>query len=415
MKYESEATPLLTIVIPTRNRMPYAISAIQSILEIADPRLELVVQDNSDSRDLEGHIRENILDNRLRYRYTPPPLSSIDNFNAAMELATGEYLCLIGDDDGVNPEIMAAAAWASREGLDALVWRTSARYLWPGSGVPPTLCSRNSGGTLTIRPFLGSLVEPAVNVERETRMLLREGGIYYRRTGLPTLYHGLVHRRCLQAVYEKIGAYFGGLSPDIFAVLTIANFADRVAVVDYPLSIPGTCSVSGTAWFSRAKRAGRLEDAPPFRNRGEYHWCELVPRVYTEETVTAESGIAALRAVGREDLVRELNLSKLAAYCIADNDGTIGPVVRDMFSAMRILGRNRAVGTIQLAWSLISGPGARFGLRVWNRFLIVLGRRIVHSISGLENMVEASHALTGHLKENGHTFGKCVREGESRC
>ena len=94
--------------------------AIQSILEIPDPGLELVVQDNSDSRELESYTSASVVDRRLRYRYTPPPFSMIDNFNAAVELATGEYLCLIGDDDGVNPEIMEAAHWAQGENVDAI-------------------------------------------------------------------------------------------------------------------------------------------------------------------------------------------------------------------------------------------------------------------------------------------------------
>jgi glycosyltransferase involved in cell wall biosynthesis len=74
MQQNNHSIPLLSIVIASRNRIPYAISAIQSILEISDPRLELVVQDNSDSRDLESYVRENIKDTRFRYRYTPPPI-----------------------------------------------------------------------------------------------------------------------------------------------------------------------------------------------------------------------------------------------------------------------------------------------------------------------------------------------------
>ncbi|MCK4296614.1 MAG: glycosyltransferase, partial [Candidatus Marinimicrobia bacterium] len=103
-----EKSPLLSIIIPTRNRQKYAISAITSILSISAPDLELVVQDNSDSRDLEEYIRSNVNDTRLRYNYTSTPQSMIDNFDAAIGLASGKYLCLIGDDDGVNPEIIEA-------------------------------------------------------------------------------------------------------------------------------------------------------------------------------------------------------------------------------------------------------------------------------------------------------------------
>ena len=52
MDRQDKNLPLLSIVIATRNRIPYAISTIESILEISDSRLELIIQDNSDSREL---------------------------------------------------------------------------------------------------------------------------------------------------------------------------------------------------------------------------------------------------------------------------------------------------------------------------------------------------------------------------
>ncbi len=48
--------------------------------------------------------------------------------------------------------------------------------------------------------------------------------------------------------------------------------------------------------------------------------------------------------------------------------------------------------------------------RAWNRFLMIIGIRVGYNrINGLENIVEASHALTRYLKENGHSFADCVR------
>ena len=37
-----------------------------------------------------------------------------------MPLATGEFVCVIGDDDGVNPEIIRAVCWAREHKLDAV-------------------------------------------------------------------------------------------------------------------------------------------------------------------------------------------------------------------------------------------------------------------------------------------------------
>jgi glycosyltransferase involved in cell wall biosynthesis len=157
MEHSAASSPLLSIVIPTRNRVPYAISAIQSVLEIPHPRLELVVQDNSDNRELDAWICANVSDPRLRYRYTATPLSFIHNFDAAARLTTGEYVCFIGDDDGVNPEIMDAACWSKSEDLDALVVRQPATYVWPGAGIPSTIFVKITDGVMRIRTLNGNV------------------------------------------------------------------------------------------------------------------------------------------------------------------------------------------------------------------------------------------------------------------
>jgi glycosyltransferase involved in cell wall biosynthesis len=400
--------PLLSIAIASRNRAPYAISAIRSILSIADPRLELVVQDNSDTRDLEQYARSEVQDDRFRYRYTAPPFSSIDNFNAAVELATGEYVCLIGDDDGVNPEILEAAAWAKSEDLDSLAIRNRANYLWAGSSVPSTLFTKVIGSSLTVFSFEGSIRD--TNLEAEMRSLVRNGGLYYLNFDLPKLYHGLVHRRCLEAVRKRTGAYFGGLSPDVFASLAIACVAKRVAITDYPLTIPGACRVSSSVVEGAIKRhSTRLEDAPHFRDRGEYRWSNLVPRVYTLETIWVDSAIAALRAMGREDLVNEISLPKLAALCIRAHRGVAGPVLRHLINSTRNDWYRSAAGAIQFAWSLLTGPSVTFASRAWNRVLLTLGVRHSYRIEGLSDMVEASRALTRFLKEANRSFATSVR------
>ncbi len=414
MQAEAGRRPLLSVVVPTRNRTECVTSAIQSILEIQHPGLELVVQDNSDGRDLAAWIQANVRDARLRYSYTERPLSFIHNFDAAAHCATGEYLVFIGDDDGVNPEIMEAASWAQSKDLDALVVRPSAGYLWRGTGMASTLFTAVTGGVLTIGKFSGCVND--VDVENEMRRLVRNGGLYYLDTNLPKLYHGLVHRRCLAAVHERTGSYFGGLSPDTYASLAIACVARKVSAIDYPLTIPGASKASGAIIEGSIKKHSKeLRDAPHFRHRGEYQWCEFVPRVYTVETLWVDSSVAALRAMGREDLVRSLNLPKLAAYCIRSNRGVVRPVVRDLALGLRRMGKSLLLGALQFLWNLALlgiGAGATYVRRALTRIRIILGAEVFRKIGGLDGMVEASNALTRYLRENGYRFADCILKSE---
>jgi hypothetical protein len=366
-----------------------------------------VIQDNSDSPELEKYVVENIKDARLCYRYTPPPFSAIDNFNAAVELAAGEYICLIGDDDGVNPEIMEAAFWARANDVDSLSVKTITNYIWPGAGVRPSRLSKAADGVLAISGYRGTLA--FADAETEMRKLVRNGGVYYLDFQLPKLYHGLVHRRCLEAVHRRTGSYLGGLSPDIFASLSVACVAKRIAITDYPLTIAGACRQSSSVNEGViGGHSRKLEDAPHFRDRGEYHWCELVPRAYTLETIWVDSGVAALRAMGRADLVRLLNLPRLAAWCMAANRGVAKPVFSGLLAGLKLTGRSRGAGVVLFATNLAIGSCTRFSRRAWNRTMMSFGVRKVYTIGGLANMVDTSHALQRCLKENGQSFAKCA-------
>jgi len=127
----TKKTPLLSVIIPTRNRVNYAKSAIQAILRISSDDLQLVVEDNSDTTELADWVNNRFDDERLIYHYSDIPISMSENYERAMTLASGEYICFIGDDDGVNPEIIEAVMWAKNFKLDALVVPGVINYVWP--------------------------------------------------------------------------------------------------------------------------------------------------------------------------------------------------------------------------------------------------------------------------------------------
>ena len=147
--------PLISILIATKNRQKYCLSAVQSILNIKDDRIQVIVQDNSDDTSLKEMLLPYMDDKRLLYNYIPGILSFVDNFSAAINLATGIYVCAIGDDDGINPEIIAATKWANDNNYEALVGNVEANYRWEGTGAPDTFFTKMTDNTLTITHFNG--------------------------------------------------------------------------------------------------------------------------------------------------------------------------------------------------------------------------------------------------------------------
>jgi glycosyltransferase involved in cell wall biosynthesis len=399
----------LSIIIPTYNRQKYAASAIRCALAIPSNDIEVVVQDCSDGDLLSSLIVPELLDKRLSYRYERPAVMA-ENWSRAIARTAGEYVCIIGDDDGVNPEIVQAAAWAKSNALDGLAVATITNYLWANSGAPATLYStlfrKALDGFLSIPPFRG-YVKTDINTELELQKFVRDGGVYFQNFNLPKAYHGFVHRRCLDAVCEKVGTYCGSPSPDMFLSIAVACTSPRIAMTDYPLTLPGACRASNSVIQGMLKsQSKKLEDQPEFLGVG-YRWSELVPRVFTVPGIWADSAVATLVAMGRSDLVSQLNLPRLAAYFVRENDSVLQPVLRDLRSGLRITGKSSTIGTIKFGWDVLWMKAAKQAGWI-NRILRRVGIRRIHRIDGINNMEEASAALTRYLNDNGWSFAECA-------
>ncbi len=406
--------PLLSVVIPTRNRQEYAVSSVASILRIPDRDLEIVVQDNSDTRELEGLLQQHAPDSRLQYCHTRTPLSFIGNFDAAVSMAKGEYLCVIGDDDGVMPEIMEATRWARDNGLDTLKPAVCAHYLWPASGIASTMFRDvpQETGELTILPFSGRVI--CTDNEKEMRKVMRRGGQEYLQTEMPRFYHGIVRRQCLKRVCEKTGAYFGGLSPDIYAAMAISNMAKNSAAIDYPLTLPGSCRKSGAVAGATGKHTGNLEDAPHFKHRGPYEWSSLIPRYYSVPTIWADSIIAALVDFERKDLLKSFNIPYLAASCLWMHPKYGKVILRDMYRAFRISGKSSMLGTVQLGLAFFTGPGRLMLKRIARKSRAMVSSEQVETINNINNIVEAVDELLRHLERTERSFRTCVSNTNSK-
>lgn len=306
-----EVAPLVSVVIPTRNRLETLRPVVEGIQGLTGSRLEVVIQDSSDGDDVRRWAGGLLRDPRIRYFRTAGSPGMCENFNAGVTNARGEYVCVIGDDDGISPSLERIAAWACRKNIDCVTAGFVCWYYWPD--VAGAACLANAAGRLFVRPFSGrvSFLDP----KRGMRSCADRGGQDYLILPLPKLYHGLVRRRVLERVKQRTGHYFGGLSPDIYSALTLAEVAESVAEVDFPLTLNGTSRRSGAGQSSAGEHVGPLNSAPQLRGRDDYPWPREVPGFYSVQTIWAESAMTAFRELGRQDLVGCFNVGALAASC----------------------------------------------------------------------------------------------------
>jgi glycosyltransferase involved in cell wall biosynthesis len=100
------ATPIVTIGLPTFNRLSYLERSLQSALAQTYPRLEIIVSDNH-SDDGTTEYLNGIKDDRLTILRQERNLGMMGNWNAILSAATGEFFLLLSDDDYLHPEAIA--------------------------------------------------------------------------------------------------------------------------------------------------------------------------------------------------------------------------------------------------------------------------------------------------------------------
>jgi glycosyltransferase involved in cell wall biosynthesis len=368
---------LLSIIIATKNRVRYCIDAIETTLSLPDEDIELVVQDNTDNKELEDYIKQRPHDKRLKYHYTSPPFSSIDNFNAAVELATGEYLCMIGDDDAVLPEITRIVRWAKENNIDSICSK-HINYFWPDA-IP-----KYPGGLLVLSEFSGK--KHKIDTNKTIKCLLKNGIMSYLRFNLPKLYHGLVKKKYMDEIKSITGHYFGGLSPDIYSAIGLSFLVKNHIILDYPLTIAGACVKSTTVDGQTGRHSGKYEDAPHLRDRENYVWDSMIPKFYSVETIWAETGITAIKEMNRQNYLKYFNIFKFFVYAIHNNKTIRNLIFREL-NLYRVNNKiPKAIFMILFVWTyLITGAAAILKIPV--KKLFTKNTLITENIENIQKVV----------------------------
>lgn len=384
---------LLSIIVPTRNREEFAyLSAIQ-ILESTSNNVQLVIQDNSDTDSLKERLFDTSYSHRIKYNYSPKILSFVDNFSKGVEIADGEYLCIIGDDDGINPEIEVLVRYAKYANIKAVSPDIRLNYIWPNTGID--YYSEDSGNFMIV-DF--SLKSRFYSTNNEIEKLLDTGGQNYLRYNLAKIYHGIVTKELMEKVKSTTGKYFGGLSPDIYSAITLSLVVDKVLRVDYPLTIPGVCRKSGSGQASTGRHLGKLEDAPQLVGHTNYQWSSLVPSFYSVETLWADTALSAFNDMQRGDLIRKFNVPVLSAYCAKYKEFRQFTKINSStyFKEKKV---NWITQQIILSIGFIKGPFNDLLYRILAR--VKRRRNSVKIFNNVSNIIEANNLLKKYLNSKG--------------
>ena len=305
---------LLSIVIPTRNRQLYCMRAVRQILSHGWEQVEICIQDNSDNNELEREM-DSLGTAGIVYNHHPGVLSFVDNFSEAVSLAHGKYVCMIGDDDSVLPDLLPLLADMEAQQADAAIPALNFIYFWPSAN---PILEGGEEGVLIAHLHDEKPVAPGrcVNSREAVKRLLRRGVQDYTSLDMPRLYHGVVKRSMLEKIKEVAGNYFGGLTPDMYMATALSLVCNKVLRVQYSVTLSGICPTSGSSDSATGKHTGQLGDAPHFRGHAHYQWEEQIPAFYSVDTIWADTLFHALRDFGQDAQLRWFNRPLFTAVCV---------------------------------------------------------------------------------------------------
>lgn len=286
---------LLSIVVPTKDRYEYLFQLIELIKSFKSNDIELVVQDNSaDNTSALEYLKCNSFEH-LKYFYTKEQISISDNSTKAILNSSGEYVCFIGDDDGVTRYIVDAVKWMKENGVTTLKSAT-AIHKWPSyisTKYYPV------AGTAMFNCF--SMKYQMVNAKECLRKLLTSG--IKTLNYMPKTYNGITCRKSLDNIFNKCGTFFPGPSPDMANAVSLALEDDYYAYVDAPVIIGGHSSHLGGNASRYKHQCGPLEDQPFIAKEYIEKWNPRIPKVWAPTTVWPASAITALQAYNAKEFL----------------------------------------------------------------------------------------------------------------
>ncbi len=244
-------TPQFSILVPTRDRAQTLRYALETLVGQAGS-YEVVIADNCSGPAVKMVAVD--LASRLpnvKYVRSDSIVPMADNWERGLAQCQGEYVTVLGDDDGLVPSALECALkLIAATKAEVISWAVHT-YWWPD-----TIVYWNAN-----RLFVSN--SKNVAAWQESRATLKgfyDGALDFG--ALPMIYNAFVHRNLIDRVISARGRYFDPvkMSPDVSSGILNLLHADRFVHTDRALALRGNSRHStGTATWARHLGSDRRE------------------------------------------------------------------------------------------------------------------------------------------------------------
>ncbi|SOD30484.1 Glycosyl transferase family 2 [Variovorax sp. YR752] len=267
-KYSMLATPRFSIVVPTRNRPETLRHSLATCLDQDFDDYEILVCDNSDPAAAAQVAEIVAVAASSRIRYLPPerPLAMSANWERGLSQVRGEYVTVLGDDDGLMPYALRELdRLASRTGAQAMRWQRGI-YTWPTIGV--------EGEANLLAITLSRTITEIDGRAQIAKVIRFEDGT----DSLPMIYCSAIHRDLIAQHREATGRVFLNVYPDIYSGFGFGYLVGSYLSISTPMNIAGLSHASnGVATLMKEKKTAIASDFSRLNEAFGYRRHPLVP------------------------------------------------------------------------------------------------------------------------------------------
>lgn len=263
-----------SVLLPTRDRLEYLRYAVETVRRQDYPDWEIVISDNFSTEDVAGYVA-GLDDHRVKYSRTEKALPVTDNWNEALDRCSGDYVIMLGDDDGLTDGYFAEM----RRLIDGfsrpdVIYTRSLLFAYPG------VIPHQPEGYLQVTGcagFFADLSEASLLDPAQAVALVRESMNFRLRFDynmqLSLLRRGLIDE------LRGDGKFFHSPFPDFYATNIVFLKARKIVVDPRPLVIIGITPKSyGFYHFNKRESEGtRFLNNPPDMETAARNGRDLLP------------------------------------------------------------------------------------------------------------------------------------------
>lgn len=240
-----------SVLLPTRNRLDLLKLAVETVRRQDYDDWEILISDNCSDEDVGGWVRS-LGDARIQCRRTERFLPVTENWNRALAMSSGDYVVMLGDDDGLlQGYFRTLREEIERHGRPEVLYTNAYLYAYPGVLPHAPEGFLNTHGAAAF--FVGAR-EPFW-LERDAAHALVRQSMSFRMRFDYNMQYALVSRALIERLKGK-GDFFQSPYPDYYAMNAIF-LAARVLVVPRRVVVVGISPKSfGFYYFNDREASG---------------------------------------------------------------------------------------------------------------------------------------------------------------